>query len=57
MQHAGALACYEQEAPCHHPVRQGGGKEAYTAGGGGTTGEFGEGLLGLRGTTGDCAVV
>ena len=33
MQHAGSLACNEREAPCHRPVRQGGGEEAQAAGG------------------------
>ena len=50
MQHAIALDYTEREAPHHHPVRQGGGEQAQTAGGGGATGEFGEGLPGLWGT-------
>ena len=57
MRHAISVACTEQEAPCHRPVRQGGGKEAKTAGGGGAAGEFGEGLPGLRGTVGDCDTI
>ena len=36
LQNAGALACSEQEAPCHHPVRQGGGKDVKEAGIGGS---------------------
>ena len=47
LQHAGNLACSEQEALCHHPVRQGRGKEAKADGGGVTTGELREGLSGL----------
>ena len=50
MQHAGALACTEWETPCHLPVRQGVGKEAQATGGGGSTGEFGEGPPGLHRT-------
>ena len=46
LQHDGALACSEWEAPFHRPVRQGGGRELKAAGGGGSVGEFGEGLLG-----------
>ena len=57
LRHAGALVCTEQEAPCHHPVHQGGGKEAQAAGGGGAAGEFGEGLSGLRVTIGDRVIV
>ena len=47
MRHAGTLACSEREAPCHCPVRQGGGAEAKADGGGETAGDLGEGLLGL----------
>ena len=57
MQHAGALACTEQEAPCHRPVRQGSGKEAQTVRRGGVVGNFGEGLPGLRGIVGDRDIV
>ena len=48
MQHASALEYTEREAPCHRPVRKEGGKEAQTAGGGGTVGDLGEGLSGLQ---------
>ena len=50
LQHAGALECSRWEAPFPHPVRQGDGKEAEVAGGGGTTGELREVLSGLRET-------
>ena len=50
MRHSGSLTFTEREAPCHRPVRQGGGDEAQTAGGGGSVGESREGLPGLRGT-------
>ena len=53
MQHAGALAYNEWEAPRHQLVRQWDGEELQMAGGGGTVGEFGEGLTGLWGTAGD----
>ena len=53
LRHAGALTCSEQEAPCHPPVCQGGGKESKAAGGGGTAGELGEGLSDLWGTIGE----
>ena len=43
--------------PCYRPVSQGGGKEAQTAGGGGSIGEFGVGLPGLRGTVGDSNII
>ena len=52
MQHYGALACSEREAPCHRLVRQGGGKEAKEDDGGGTVGVLREGLSGLRGAIG-----
>ena len=57
LRHDGALVCTEQEATYHHPVRQGVGKEAQAAGGGGAAGEFGEGLSGLRVTIGDRDIV
>ena len=47
MQHAGPLECSERKAPCHLPVRQGGGAEEKVDIGGGTAGEIGEGLSGL----------
>ena len=47
IQHAGLLTCPEQEAPCHHPVRQGGRVETKAAGGRGTVGDLREGLSGL----------
>ena len=53
LRHAGALVCSEQESPCHRPVRKGGVKESKAAGGGGSAGEFGEGLSVLRRTIGD----
>ena len=57
LEHAGYLESYEKEAPCHCPLRQGGIKEAKTAGGGGAAGEFREGLPGLRGTIEDRDIV
>ena len=54
MQHAGPQACYERDAPCHCPVRQEGGAEEKTDGGGGTEGELGEGLSGLWGSFIEC---
>ena len=52
MRHAGALACTEREAPFHHPVCQGGGKEPQTADKGGAAGYFEEVLTGLCGNVG-----
>ena len=57
IQYDGELEYTEKEAPRHRPVRQGGGEEAQTAGGGGVSGEFGEGLTGLWGITGDSHLV
>ena len=57
MQHSSALEFNEQEAPCHVPVLHGGGKEAQTAGRGGSAGEFGEGLPGLRINFGDRDII
>ena len=57
MRHDGALVCTEREAPCNLPVCQGVGKELQTAVGGGSVGEFGEGLPGQRVTVGDRDVV
>ena len=53
MQHSGALACTEKEAPCHRPLCQGGGDEAPKAGGGGAAVEYGECLPVLWGTVKD----
>ena len=53
LKYSGPLTCSEQEAPCHLPVIQGGRKEVKASGGGGTVGEIGEGLSGLRGTIGN----
>ena len=47
MQHVGDLACTERETPRHHPVRQGGGEEAPTAGLGGSEEEYIEVFPGL----------
>ena len=47
MCHAGPLACSEKKAPCHRPVRQGGGAEDKVASGGGTMGYIVEGISGL----------
>ena len=52
MQHAGALAFTEQEAPCNRLVRQGSREEAQAADGGGAVRELGESLPGLRVTIG-----
>ena len=57
MLHAGALACTEREECYHRPVQQVGGEESHTAGGGGSVGEFREGLLGLQGTSGNSHLV
>ena len=57
IRHVGTLACTEQEAPCHRPVRQGGGKEVQKVVRGGATGEFREGLPGLQGTVGNHNIV
>ena len=57
LQHDGALACSEWEAPCHCSVRQGVGKEVKAASRGRTVGELREGFSGLRGTIGDRGVV
>ena len=48
MRHDSSLACTEQEAPCHLPVRQGVGEETQKSERGESTGEFGEGLPVLR---------
>ena len=53
IQYSGALAYTEWEAPRHRLVRQGGGEEAQTSGGGRAAGKFGEGLSGLWGTPRD----
>ena len=47
VQHSGALEFTEWEAPCHLPVRQGGGEEAPTADIRGDVGDYREGLPGL----------
>ena len=57
VQYSGSLACTEQEALCHYPVRQGGGKEAQKAGGGGAKGYYRGGLTGLQVTVGDRDVI
>ena len=47
VQHSGALEFTEWEAPCHLPVRQGGGEESPTADIRGDVGEYREDLPGL----------
>ena len=57
MQHAGPLECSERKAPCHLPMRQGGGAEEKVDIGGGTAGEIGEVLSGLWCSFEECAGV
>ena len=57
MRHAGPLACSEQKAPCHRPVRQGGGAEEKVDRGGVTAGDIIEGLSGLWCSFGECGGV
>ena len=57
MRHAGALEYTGRKALRQLPVRQGGREEAQTTGGGGSEGEFWEGLPGLWGNAGDSHLV
>ena len=49
MQHAGPPEGTERKAPLHRSMRQGSGAKEAAASGGGTEGELGESLRGIRG--------
>ena len=54
IRHAGPLMCFEQKAPFHCTVFQGGGAEEKAVSGGEIVGELGEGLSGLWRNFGKC---
>ena len=54
MQHYGTTLGTERKAPFHRSVRQGSGAKEALASRGGSEGELGEGLRGIRGASGKC---
>ena len=54
VRHSGTQKGTEQQAPCHISVHQGSGAKDASASGGGSEGEIGGGLGGIRGAAGKC---